>query len=76
MVDGEPCVAGGRFDVLAAKPAGPEEGGKATCAGAFTGKLQEPDGVAMSAATGRVLVADSVKGAVYCYSAEGSSKES
>ena len=34
-------------------------------------KLEEPNGVAVSPRTGRVLVADSVKGAVYAYSAEG-----
>jgi hypothetical protein len=34
--------------------------------------LEEPSGVAVSAATGRVLVADSFKGAVYTYDDEGS----
>ena len=38
-------------------------------------KLEEPNGVAVDSATGRVLVADSLKGAVYTYNDSGSYEE-
>ena len=38
-------------------------------------KLEEPNGVAVDASTGRVLVADSAKGAIYAYSDTGGYEE-
>ena len=73
VVDGEdPLLREGVVDVFKPGPAGPEEGREGSLVRVLAaGKMQEPDGVAVSASTGRVLVADSVKGAVYAYSAEG-----
>jgi hypothetical protein len=59
---------GGVVDVFAPKP-GPEEGEYLRrLSGA---KLEEPNGIAVSASTGRVLVADSFKGAIFAYDSSG-----
>jgi phosphodiesterase/alkaline phosphatase D-like protein len=60
---------GGSVDVYRPKPSPAEEG---EFLGRLSGpKLELPNGIAVSAASGRVLVADSVKGAIFAYSAEG-----
>jgi sugar lactone lactonase YvrE len=59
-------------DVFKPKPVGPEEEGEGAFVRALGGpKLEEPNGVAVSAASGKVYVADSSKGAVYMYSDAG-----
>jgi hypothetical protein len=69
VVDGkDPVLREGVVDVF--EPAA--EGGEGALLRVLSaGKMQEPNGVAVSSGTGRVLVADSVKGAVLAYSAEG-----
>jgi DNA-binding beta-propeller fold protein YncE len=73
VLDGKaPGLEEGVVDVLKPKPAGPEEGGEGVFVRRLTaGKLEAPNGVAVSGSSGRVVVADSVKGTVYIYSAEG-----
>jgi hypothetical protein len=66
VVDGSNNVV----DVFRPKPAGPEE----ALEGAFLsvlkgGKLEEPNGVAVDASSGKVYVADSIQGVVDVYSA-------
>jgi hypothetical protein len=73
-------MEGGVVDVFRPRPnpEHPEEVGEGDGAeGRFVrrlagGVLEAPNGVAVSASTGRVLVADSVAGAVYAYSSGGS----
>ncbi len=60
-------------DVFKPRPSGPEEAAE----GAFVntlkgGKLEEPNAATVDAATGEVLVADSVRGAVDVYGSSGS----
>jgi hypothetical protein len=64
---------GGVVDVYRPKPTPPEgEGEEGEFLGRLAGvKLEDPNGISVSAGTGRVLVADSRKGAIYAYSAEG-----
>ncbi len=69
-------VEGGVVDVFKPRPnpTNPEEGGgeEGEFLGRLSGpKLQEPNAVAVSTGTGRVLVADSVKGVIYAYSPSG-----
>ncbi len=73
VVDRERVGTGrGAVDVFAPKPAGPEEAKEGGFLRTLTGvKLEEPNGVAVSAATGRVYVADSVKGAVEVFGSSG-----
>jgi sugar lactone lactonase YvrE len=59
-------------DVFKPKSVGPEEAKEGVFVSALGGpKLEEPNGVAVSAASGKVYVADSRKGAVYIYSDSG-----
>jgi hypothetical protein len=59
-------------DVFKPKLVGPEEEREGAFVRALGGpKLEEPNGVAVSAATGKVYVADSSKGVVYMYSDAG-----
>jgi hypothetical protein len=65
---------GAAIDVYrpAPNPQEGEAGGEGTFLGRLSGgKLERPNGIAVSAGTGRVLVADSLAGAVLAYSAEG-----
>ena len=73
VLDGEDSkLEEGVVDVFRPRPAGPEEAGEGSLVRVLSaGKMQAPNGVAVSASTGRVLVADSFKGAIYAYSAEG-----
>jgi hypothetical protein len=65
-------AANNSVDVFKPKPVGPEEEREGAFVRALGGpKLEEPNGVAVSAASGRAYVADSVKGAVYMYSDAG-----
>ena len=62
----------GVVDVFRPKPVGSEEAMQGDFVRSLKGgRLEEPNGVAVSAATGRVYVADSVKGVVYGFSALG-----
>ena len=73
VVDGEsPETDLGAVDVLKPAPAGAEEGAEGDLVRVLTnGKMEAPNGVAVSGASGRVFVADSVKGAVYDFGAGG-----
>jgi hypothetical protein len=69
-----PGAEGGAIDIYKPKP-NPPEGGEGE-EGVFVrrlsgGKLEAPNGIAVDCAGGRVLVADSVKGAVLAYGPEG-----
>ncbi len=77
VVDGkEPGLEEGVVDVFKPKPAGPEEGGEGVLVRHLAaGKLEAPNGIAVSGSSGRVVVADSLKGTVYIYSAEGALEE-
>ena len=70
VVDGENAqLETGVVEVFRPRPAGPEEAKEGEVAGSLTGvKLEAPNGVAVSRASGRVFVADSVKGVVDEYS--------
>ncbi len=63
-------VVGGVVDVFRPEPV-PEEGEGTLVTSMSGSKLEGADGVAVSASTGQVLVADSAKGAVYVYNATG-----
>jgi hypothetical protein len=74
LVEGRSAGAqGGIVDVFRPRPNPPEgEGAEGEFLGRLSGvKLEEPNAVAVSAGTGRVLVADSHKGAIYAFSADG-----
>jgi DNA-binding beta-propeller fold protein YncE len=73
VVEGEtPGSEHGAVDVFKPRPAGPEEAQEGALVRSLTsGKLEEPNGVAVSAATGMVYVADSVRGVVDMYSSSG-----
>ena len=77
VVDSEdPQLGEGVVDVFKPKPAGAEEAREGDFVRSLTsGKMEGPNGVAVSRSSGRVLVADSVKGAVYAFSAAGSLEE-
>jgi hypothetical protein len=64
---------GGAVDVFRPVPNPVEgEGVEGQYLGRLSGvKLERPNGIAVSAGTGRIVVADSVKGAVFTYSPEG-----
>jgi NHL repeat len=66
---------GGVVDVFKPRPAGPGEGLEGELVRSLSsGSMELPNGVAVSRATGRVLVADSPKGAVYLFGPEGGSE--
>ncbi len=73
VLEGEaPASEHGAVDVFKPRPAGPEEGQEGTLVRSLTsGKFEEPNGVAVSAATGTVYVADSVRGVIDVYSSSG-----
>jgi hypothetical protein len=59
--------------VFKPKPAGPEEAQEGTFVSSLSGgKLEEPNGAAVDSATGRVFIADSIKGFIALYSSAGS----
>ena len=63
----------GAVDIFKPKPAGTEEGVEGSFVGILSsGKLEEPNGVTVDAATGGVYVADSATGQVDVYSSAGS----
>jgi WD40-like Beta Propeller Repeat len=71
-------VTGGAVDVFKPKP-NPEEGEEGE-EGHFLGrlsspKLEKPNGLAVSPGSGRILVADSPKGAIFAYSSSGEYEE-
>jgi phosphodiesterase/alkaline phosphatase D-like protein len=70
-------VQGGAVDVFHPKPNPPEgEGEEGVYVRRLSGgKLEGPNGVAVSPVSGRVLVADSAVGAIYAYGPEGSYEE-
>ena len=74
VVDGESSELGeGVVDVFKPQPAGPEEAHEGTFVRSLTsGKMELPNGVAVSGASGEVFVADSAKGTVYEFAASGS----
>ena len=74
VVDAEDAkLLAGVVDVFKPKPAGPEEGSEGELVRVLSkGKMEEPNGVAVDPASGRVLVADSVTGSVLEFSASGS----
>jgi NHL repeat len=59
-------------DVFRPKPAGPEEASEGEFLHTLSGaKLEEPNGVTVSAATGEAYVAETGKGAVYAFDSSG-----
>ena len=68
---------GGVVDVYKPKPNPPEgEGQEGEFLKRLSGpKLEDPNAVAVSAGNGRVLVGDSVKGAIYAYGSAGAYEE-
>ncbi len=73
VVDSEdPQLSEGVVDVFKPKGAGPEEGAEGTLVRVLSkGKMEEPNGVAIDPSSGKVFVADSLKGAVFKYSPAG-----
>lgn len=66
----------GAVDVFKPRPEGPEEGLEGSFVRALAGpKLEAPNAVSIDAATGGVLVADSMKGTIYTYSSSGAFEE-
>jgi hypothetical protein len=59
--------------VFKPKPAGPEEAQEGTFVSSLSGgKLEEPNGAAVDSATGKVFIADSIKGFIALYTSSGS----
>jgi hypothetical protein len=77
VVDAKSLAGGGGVvDVFKPKPAGTEEASEGDLVRSLTaGKMEAPNGVAVSRSTGRVLVADSAKAAVYAFDAAGELEE-
>jgi sugar lactone lactonase YvrE len=73
VVDGASPETGlGAVQVFKPKPAGPEEASEGDLVRSLTsGKMEEPNGVAVSGSSGQVFVADSAKGGVYEFAASG-----
>jgi hypothetical protein len=73
VVDREdPDLSVGVVDVFKPRPTGPEEGAEGELVRVLSqGAMEEPNGVAVDSASGRIYVADGVRGAVYEYSATG-----
>jgi hypothetical protein len=73
VVEAENAETGlGAVEVFKPKPAGPEEALEGDLVRSLTsGKMEEPNGVAVSGASGQVFVADSAKGGVYEFAASG-----
>jgi hypothetical protein len=68
----DPRLREGVVDVFVPMPAGPGEGREGALVRVVGGgKLELPNGVAVSSSTGRILVADGFKGAVFAFNAEG-----
>ena len=66
----------GAVDVFKPKPPGTDEALEGELVRSITaGKMELPNGVAVSRSTGRVLVADSAKSVVYTFDAEGIAEE-
>jgi hypothetical protein len=62
----------GEVEVVKPQPAGPEEASEGDLVRSLTsGKMEEPNGVAVSGSSGQVFVADSAKGGVYEFAAGG-----
>ena len=74
VVDGENSeLSEGVAYVFRTKPAGPEEALEGELVRTLTsGRMELPNAVAVSPASGKVFIADSVKGAVYEFDASGS----
>jgi phosphodiesterase/alkaline phosphatase D-like protein len=77
VVDGKSLAGGGgAVDVFKPKPAGGEEASEGELVRSLTaGKMEAPNGIAVSRSTGRVLVADSAKAGVYAFDASGALEE-
>ncbi len=77
VVDSEDASTGlGAVDVFKPKSTGSEEDQEGSLVRVLSaGKMEAPSGVAVSRSSGRVLVADGVKGAVYAFDATGSLEE-
>ncbi len=74
VVDEEPLqekLEKGAVYVFKPKPAGPQEGQEGEFVASLSKKLETPNGVAVSAATGRVYVADAEKRAIFAFSSSG-----
>jgi NHL repeat len=76
VVDGKSLASGGGVvDVFRPRPAGPGEGVEGELVRSIaSGSMELPNGVVVSRSMGRVLVADSRKGAVYLFGPEGGSE--
>ncbi len=75
VVDGEnPELGLGVVYVFRPKPAGAEEGAEGELVRTLSAKMEAPNGVAVSASSGEVYVADSATGLVYEFSASGASE--
>ena len=73
VVDSEdPSLGEGAVDVIKPKPAGPGEANEGDLVRVLAaGRMEEPNGLAVSRSSGKVFVADSAKGAVYEFSSGG-----
>jgi hypothetical protein len=73
---GDVVFRAGAVDVFKPRAAGPEEALEGTLVRKLaSGKMEAPNGVAVSRSTGRVLVADSVKGAIFAFGPSGEYEE-
>ena len=73
VLDGEDAVSeAGAIDVYKPKPAGSEEAQEGELIEQIAaGGMEFPNGIAISSATGQIVVADGAKGLVYVFSGSG-----
>jgi|GEM_PF-281681 len=76
VIDAEdPELSLGVADVFKPKGPGPEEGAEGSLVRVLSaGKMEEPNGVAVDSASGKVYIADSAKGSVYQFSPTGAAE--
>jgi hypothetical protein len=76
VIDAEdPELSVGVADVFKPNGPGPEEGAEGSLVRVLSaGKMEEPNGVAVDGASGKVYIADSAKGSVYEFSSTGAAE--
>jgi hypothetical protein len=77
VLEEKTSAGGAAVDVYKPKPNPAEgQGGEGEFLGRLSGgKLEEPNGIAVAPGSGRILVADSLKGAIFAYSPSGEYEE-